>query len=109
MSVIEEIAAERRRQIEAEGWTAERDDDYQQRELANAAAAYALFAGLETEARDTHVGHLHHPLGDMESAVAAAWPWGCEWFKPSNPRRELIKAAALIVAEIERLDRKAIP
>lgn len=29
------------------------------------------------------------------------------WWKPGAPRRMLIKAAALIVAEIERLDRAA--
>lgn len=33
------------------------------------------------------------------------WPWSREWWKPKNPRRDLVKAGALIVAEIERLDR----
>ena len=33
------------------------------------------------------------------------WPFGDDWWKPSKPRRNLVKAAALIVAEIERIDR----
>jgi hypothetical protein len=39
-----DVAAERRRQVEAEGWTAERDDTYQDGALAMAGAAYALSA-----------------------------------------------------------------
>ena len=31
--------------------------------------------------------------------------WGLDWLKPKSPRRDLVRAAALIVAEIERLDR----
>ena len=40
--------------------------------------------------------------------VEILWPWDEKWFKrsPDNRRLELIKAAALIIAEIERLDRK---
>ena len=37
------------------------------------------------------------------------WPWAPEWWKPSSYRRNLIKAGALIIAEIERLDRAAPP
>lgn len=35
--------------------------------------------------------------------------YGYEWWKPTNRRRDLVKAAALILAEIERLDRKDTP
>jgi hypothetical protein len=35
----------------------------------------------------------------------ARWPWSQDWWKPTNPRRDLVKAGALIAAEIERLDR----
>ena len=41
------------------------------------------------------------------SDVPATWPWGASWWKPGDPRRMLVKAAALILAEIERLDRAA--
>lgn len=35
------------------------------------------------------------------------WPhsWASCWFKPTNRRRDLVKAAALLIAEIDRLDR----
>lgn len=45
MTVLEEIAAERQRQIEVEGWTPNHDDEHDRGEMANAAACYALSAG----------------------------------------------------------------
>lgn len=33
------------------------------------------------------------------------WPWSRAWWKPASRRRCLIKAGALILAEIERIDR----
>ncbi len=92
-AVIEEIAAERRRQIDVEGWTADHDLQHPNGELAEAAAAYALADGPDA------------PL------VIDGWPWEARWWKPKDRRRNLIRAAALIVAEIERLDRslKSIP
>jgi hypothetical protein len=35
------------------------------------------------------------------------WPWSREWWQPKDRRRDLVRAGALIVAEIERLDRAA--
>jgi hypothetical protein len=81
--VIDEIAAERRRQIEVEGFSAAHDDRHAEGELAEAAACYAV------------------------RRLNARWPWDLEWWKPKGIRRNLIKAAALIIAEIERLDRAA--
>jgi len=40
-------------------------------------------------------------------SIGFGWPWNMVWWKPKNYRRDLVKAAALLVAEIERLDRKA--
>lgn len=96
MNVIDEIAAERRRQIEVEGWTAEHDDTHGLGEMAGAAACYALYRS-------------HVPPEDLmgEGVLEMSWPWDGEWWKPTTPRRDLIKAAALIVAEIERLDRQS--
>lgn len=84
--VVGEIHAERARQIAGEGHAVEGDDLYKALELPKAAAAYCLTASGQ-------VG-----LGSM------VWPWP-DCFKPTTARRDLIKAAALIVAEIERLDR----
>lgn len=113
MSVIDEIAAERRRQIEAEGWTPEHDDTHFRGEMARAAAAYAVHASMPADlefpieilGRTLHgrerwfgVGVVH-----VENMI---WPWDVKWWKPKDRRRDLIRAAALIVAEIERLDRE---
>lgn len=89
--VIDAIGAERRRQIESEGWSPKHDDAYVDCELARAALTYAMSAATT-----------------VEPAVILGkgwWPWANEWFKPSTPRRDLIRAGALIVAEIERIDR----
>jgi hypothetical protein len=89
MSAIDDIAAERERQKSAEGWTEEHDDGHTKAEMATAAACYILYSPDHTA-----------PL---------IWPWAGFWWKPSGGRRRnLVKAAALLVAEIERLDRAII-
>jgi len=87
MSGTDDIVAERRRQIEEEVWSAEHDDEHKAGELAKAAAAYALFAWSD------------------RTLPPQFWPWDASWWKPKNPRRDLVRAGALIAAEIDRLDR----
>lgn len=88
-----DVLTERRRQVEAEGWTPEHDDEHGHGQMARAAACYALSGSC--------------PPGDVTAAmlVDLAWPWPAPWWKPTTSRRDLVKAAALILAEIERLDR----
>jgi hypothetical protein len=85
---IELIADERKRQIEVEGWTPEHDDEHINGELAHAAACYAYPNRIK---RLDHVG----------------WPedWSLDWYKPTpeNRIKELVKAGALIAAEIDRI------
>jgi len=105
---LTDIAAERRRQIEAEGWTPEHDDTHAAGEIARAAAAYAMAGAKQTDfLRENFLGEWDH---GKWSAVRSQWPsgWDWSWFKPTTPRRDLVKAGALIVAEIERLDRAAL-
>lgn len=99
MSVIEEIALERQRQINAEKFDISHDDQHDMGELANAAACYAM-----TPARRGWVVNGY----TMESLLERMWPWSREWWRPKNRRRDLIRAGALIVAEIERLDRLSL-
>lgn len=84
------IAQERIRQISDEGWTPEHDAEHTQGEMARAASCYAI----------PPEGRLKVPL---------RWPWDLKWWKPSpdNRERELVKAGALIAAEIDRLRRAA--
>lgn len=97
-SVIHEVAAERLRQVEAEGYT-ERHDDGHPGELAQAAGCYARHAGL----------HIKDGSTDTTFGLPSlsGWPWEMGAWKPKDARRDLIRAAALIVAEIERLDRSS--
>lgn len=98
MTGIESIAAERQRQIEAEGWTAEHDDKHTEGELAHAAAEYAWHAGV------SEGGRAEFPPG----APSELWPWASKWWKPKSRREDLVRAGALIAAEIDRLDRAAL-
>ena len=36
------------------------------------------------------------------------WPWDRKWWKPKDERRDLVRAAALLIARIEQIDRKAV-
>lgn len=95
MNGIESIAAERLRQIEVEGWTPERDDQHSAGEMAAAAAAYTFSGYLQSNTRV----FAADPLG--------FWPWHESWWKPKSAREDLVRAGALIAAEIDRLDRAA--
>ncbi len=112
-SVIDEIFDERVRQVMKEGWTAEHDDAHGDGELADAAACY-LRPDLRA-VRERMGGHdISDPWPwwddvDVSGGRGDCPVWGKEkaWWKPKDRRRDLIRAAALIVAEIERLDRAA--
>lgn len=101
MSVIEEIAAERARQIEVEGWTPEHDDKHGAGELPMAAAAYASVASAQARGATANEFTAGMMIDEGE------WPWSADWWKPKDARQNLVRAAALVVAEIERLDRAA--
>ena len=83
------VLAERRRQIEEEGYDSTQDDEHTGFELSLAAGCYASMAVVSTP----------------QLPVPADWPWPKDFWKPTSARRDLVKAAALILAEIERLDR----
>jgi hypothetical protein len=88
------IAEERLRQKSEEGWTPEHDDEHDKGELAAAARAYLYQANAICEASTTY------------DDPPIAWPWHASWWKPSDdPIRNLVKAGALIAAEIDRLQR----
>jgi hypothetical protein len=78
--VIGEIEEERVRQMLEEGYSPEHDDGHEDGELRRAAAAYSL---------------QDHRL----------WPWDDDSWKPRTIRRDLLRSAALLIAEVQRLDR----
>lgn len=83
-----DVILERKRQFNIEGWSHEHDDQHDTGELAAAASCYANY----TQA---------YP----ESSPPPHWPWSKDWWKPKDKRSNLVRAGALILAEIERLDR----
>jgi hypothetical protein len=91
---LADIAIEQARQIEGEGWSAAHDDAHPSGELATAAAAYAL-------AWHTPKGSVHPP--------PSFWPWEREWWKPKSKHRNCVRAGALLVAELARHLRSALP
>ncbi|HCB2730477.1 TPA: hypothetical protein MYM85_004975 [Klebsiella pneumoniae] len=82
---INDVIAERQRQQTVKGFSTEQDDTYVGFQLSAAAICY---------------------IEPMEAE--SYWPadWYDDSFKPKDTRRNLIKAAVLIIAEIERLDRQ---
>lgn len=95
------IAAERQRQIAAEGWTPEHDDRAVVGQLAAAAAMYAVEA-----VKGACYGQLGYDPPEYQSI--AIWPWAVSYWKPStDPIRNLVRAGALIAAEIDRIQRAA--
>lgn len=110
---VELIARERARQKAVEGWTPEHDAEHDGEQMAYAAACYALpDVSRQHEGRSVLVNTargLAEPdcFRSAESSAPRLWPWDAEWWKPvpQDRVRELVKAGALIAAEIDRLQR----
>lgn len=105
---IIDITAERERQITKEGWDFEHDDRHTDGELATAAACYAMAGGADKSNYRLLREKPPSFTSDRIRFLKWLWPWSMEWWKPTTQRRDLVIAAALIVAEIERIDRKAL-
>lgn len=83
-----DVLAERKRQIEVEGFTAAHDDtNYRdENELVKAAVCFA-----------------------EPALYSLIWPWNASWWKIRDGRRRcLVKAAALLIAAIDWLDQHPI-
>lgn len=80
------VQVERRRQVLDLGHRLTKDSGYKELELPWAAWCYA------------------HPACNAGTPMPEVFPWGSEHWKPSDdPVRNLERAAALLVAEIDRL------
>lgn len=96
-----DVLAERRRQVEGEGFTPAHDDQsHGCGAMSRAAACYARGPQFL----------MMHKMGDGQSNIVDVpvdWPWAPSWWKPRSRREDLVRAGALILAEIERIDRAA--
>ena len=81
------IAVERERQVKDEGYNAEHDQAHAPMTLAKAAVSYILCNDEKKRkiAKNTY------------------WPWEDKYYKPSDMKRNLVRAGALVAAAIDRL------
>lgn len=98
--VFNDVFLERKRQIDQEHYSHEHDDEYDQNELIRAASSYLSHViGRGWVFKETC------PETYQDEEAPDLWPWDLDFWKPKNPRRDLVRAAALIIAEIEKIDR----
>lgn len=92
-TAIEMILDERRRQIEVEGWTLAHDDDHEDGELSLAAACYAAYPLVIYFKNEIGFKKLRpfdeYDIKDGKTEI-----------------QQLVAAGALIVAEIEKIQRE---
>jgi hypothetical protein len=87
--ILDEVRGERERQINAEGYDSAHDDAHDRGELAIQAAELCVDGT------------------DAQLDTSLTMPcWGVTEKHRGNRRRQLVIAAALMVAEIERIDRR---
>ncbi len=91
-----DVLRERERQQDEEGFTEDHDDAHSRGEMAGAGCAYAMVAAAQA-------------MTGSQDAIPADPPpffmWDRAWWKPKDQRSNLVRAAALLIAEIERIDR----
>lgn len=89
------IAEERNAQIQVNGYTFAHDDEHTEAELARAAKCYLSLAIGET-----------HPRFRIPRTCPPTWPWQPKEWRPStDPIKNLMRAGAMIAAEIDRIHR----
>ena len=112
---IQLIAEERLRQATHESYTAEHDDTHNKRQLARAAAGYLTHYAERAWVLDPVAAAALPGNGPEASAkyyqandAPDIWPfdWADDW-KPKDIMSDLIRAGALVAAEIDRLQRIA--
>ncbi|VWB34826.1 hypothetical protein BAR24066_01512 [Burkholderia arboris] len=92
-----DVLIERLRQIEVKGWTSEHDDEQTCEEIAVMASYFAMPTGV----RNWPMNGTNDGATLGQAILPDGWVVRIE----TDRRRELVKAAALILAEIERMDR----
>ena len=96
LEALELVWAERLRQKEMEGYTPAHDDEHTEGQLALLAAAYALSSR----------GFGYEWLAEQARRIVKSYG---VTFKPTDPIRDLTRAGALILAELERRLRNQDP
>ena len=111
------IHVERQRQIDVERWTPDHDDRHADDSLLIVAMMYYRHGAgltLPMHCRSSAIEGLaarRRRQGltvPVAQTVPIGWPWDVRFWKPKTPARDLERAGALCLAEIERR-RRAYP
>lgn len=102
MTGADKIAAERRRQVEEEGFTAAHDEHHGWADLLQAAHCYLFVAVVQLGDLAGDRAGIGPP--EVWRAPRMRWPWEAEAWKPAPaPERNLIRAGALYQAHLDRV------
>ena len=103
-SGVKLIAEERQRQIEVEGYDKAHDQKYSTDKNLR---SDSLVVAAVCYASPSHLRVNSHPCEETttQGKPPLIWPWDSNYWKPTpdNRIKELVKAGALIAAEIDRL------
>lgn len=99
---IKDVVSERSRQKNGEFYSDAQDDSYVNNELTRGSASYVNHV----------IGrswiHVSKPSVYQNELVPDLWPWSEQSWKPKSPRQDLVRATALLIADIERIDRQEL-
>jgi hypothetical protein len=104
MISLQLITEERRRQVKEKGYDDKRDDSQDTGELIQAAQCYLDHVSLNSKVMDISDSYNNNLKLYRNVNRPENWPpeWTPESWNPDSPIRDLVKAAALIAAEIDR-------
>jgi len=98
------ITEERKRQIREKGYDDKHDDDHDTEQLIRAAQCYLNQVSIKSQVMN--INDSYNNKLKLYRAVERPKDWPPEWlpesWNPDSPIRDLVKAAALIAAEIDR-------
>lgn len=105
LEIPAEFQAERARQVNVEGYSPEHDDAHDNGDLLAVARMYwQLTIGVALPMRS--VRYQDDEGEFVEASEPIGFPWDPWWWKPKSALRNLERAGALCLAEIDRLKRK---
>ena len=100
---MRDVRAERRRQVNVEGYDADHDARHFDEDLLEAGLCYLWHC------TDRIPAHRYNDLGDGGKPIPMSWPWQSSSWKPKDKRRDLVRAGALFLADQENWSRHGLP
>lgn len=98
LDALVRIVRERARQEIREGYTLEHDDEHDQGQMAVLSAFYAI-SSLRPISLSVNIQNLALAINALADELEKVYGWEV---KPKDPIRDLERAGALILAELER-------